>query len=45
MAEAAVARDLSLTGVTLSPEQLRWAQARVPTADLRLQDYRDLDER
>ena len=45
MAEAAVARGLSLTGVTLSPEQLRWAQARVPTADLRLQDYRDLDER
>jgi cyclopropane-fatty-acyl-phospholipid synthase len=45
MAEAAVARGLALTGVTLSPEQLRWAKARVPQADLRLQDYRDLHER
>ena len=30
---------------TLSPAQLAWAQARVPGADLRLQDYRDLNER
>jgi len=42
-AERATAAGLQLTGVTLSPAQLAWAQARVPGADLRLQDYRDLD--
>jgi cyclopropane-fatty-acyl-phospholipid synthase len=31
--------------VTLSPAQLEWARLRVPQADLRLQDYRDIDER
>jgi cyclopropane-fatty-acyl-phospholipid synthase len=31
-----------VTGVTLSTEQLAWARERVPTADLRLQDYRDI---
>ena len=40
-AEHAVARGLQLTGLTLSPAQLEWAQRRVPAADLRLQDYRD----
>lgn len=44
-AEMAVQRGLQLTGLTLSPAQLEWAQKRVPEADLRLQDYRDLDER
>ncbi|MCK6390259.1 MAG: cyclopropane-fatty-acyl-phospholipid synthase family protein [Azonexus sp.] len=44
-AELAVARGLAVTGLTLSPAQLAWAQARVPAADLRLQDYRDLNER
>ena len=46
------ARDFGaeLTGVTLSTEQLAWAQQRLQTAglsaDLRLQDYRDIaDER
>jgi cyclopropane-fatty-acyl-phospholipid synthase len=39
-----------LTGVTLSTEQLRWAQQRLAQqgvadmADLRLQDYRDIDD-
>jgi cyclopropane-fatty-acyl-phospholipid synthase len=42
-AELAVAAGLQTTGVTLSPSQLAWAQARVPEADLRLQDYRDID--
>jgi cyclopropane-fatty-acyl-phospholipid synthase len=42
VAEAAVARGARVTGLTLSSEQLEWAQARVPGADLRLQDYRDL---
>ncbi len=32
----------SLVGVTLSSEQLAWAKDRVPGADLRLQDYRDV---
>jgi len=36
---------VELTGVTLSTEQLAFAQQRNPGADLRLQDYRDLDER
>ncbi len=44
-AELAVAEGLQLTGLTLSPAQLEWARRRVPQADLRLQDYRDLDER
>lgn len=44
-AQAATRQGLNVTGVTLSPEQLKWAQQRVPTADLRLQDYRDLTER
>ena len=33
-----------LTGVTLSTEQLAFAQKRNPTADLRLQDYRDIQD-
>lgn len=44
-AELAVQRGLALTGVTLSPSQLAWAQRRVPQADLRLQDYRDIGQR
>lgn len=40
-AELAVAAGLQVTGLTLSPAQLAWAQQRVPQADLRLQDYRD----
>jgi cyclopropane-fatty-acyl-phospholipid synthase len=40
-AEMAVQQGLQLTGLTLSPSQLEWAQKRVPGADLRLQDYRD----
>jgi cyclopropane-fatty-acyl-phospholipid synthase len=42
LAEAAVARGAKVTGVTLSTEQVAWARERVPGADLRLQDYRDL---
>ncbi len=34
----------SLTGVTLSTEQLEFAKKRVPAADLRLQDYRDIQD-
>ena len=45
LAEAATQRGLKVSGVTLSPEQLKWAQKRVPEADLRLQDYRDVGER
>jgi cyclopropane-fatty-acyl-phospholipid synthase len=41
----AVAQGLAVTGLTLSPAQLAWAQQRVPAADLRLQDYRDTTER
>jgi cyclopropane-fatty-acyl-phospholipid synthase len=44
-AELAVRDDLRVTGLTLSPAQLEWAQRRVPAADLRLQDYRDTTER
>jgi len=37
-----------VTGVTLSAEQLAWARQRLadaqPAADLRLQDYRDIDD-
>ena len=43
-AEMAVADGLKTTGVTLSPAQLEWAQKRVPEADLRLQDYRDISQ-
>lgn len=43
-AEMAVADGLAVTGLTLSPAQLAWAQKRVPQADLRLQDYRDTNE-
>jgi cyclopropane-fatty-acyl-phospholipid synthase len=47
---AARHRDAHVTGVTLSREQLAYAQQRLRSqglqhqADLRLQDYRDLDE-
>lgn len=44
-AELAVAEGLALTGLTLSPAQLEWAKRRVPQADLRLQDYRDIGEK
>ena len=44
-AEIAVGDGLSVTGLTLSPAQLAWAQNRVPEADLRLQDYRDTQEK
>ncbi|MCG2576985.1 cyclopropane-fatty-acyl-phospholipid synthase family protein [Dechloromonas sp. XY25] len=43
-AEMAVQEGLKVTGLTLSPAQLEWAQRRVPQADLRLQDYRDTTE-
>ena len=43
-AEMAVQDGLQLTGLTLSPAQLAWAQKRVPEAELRLQDYRDNSE-
>jgi len=43
-AELAVQRGLDVTGLTLSPAQLDWARQRVPQADLRLQDYRDMRE-
>lgn len=42
-------RGVHVTGVTLSPSQLEWAQQRLAAAglaqqaDLRLQDYRDID--
>jgi cyclopropane-fatty-acyl-phospholipid synthase len=44
-AKLAVNDGLAVTGVTLSPAQLEWARQQVPQADLRLQDYRDLNER
>ncbi len=44
-AEMAVGDGLAITGLTLSPAQLAWAQKRVPQADLRLQDYRDTQEK
>ena len=43
-AELAAQSGLRVTGLTLSPAQLAWAQQRVPQADLRLQDYRDTQE-
>ena len=48
LAQAAAQRGLRVTGVTLSREQLDYAQARIAAAglsdrvDLRLQDYRDI---
>ncbi len=39
-----ISAGLKVTGLTLSPAQLAWAQHRVPAADLRLQDYRDNKE-
>lgn len=44
-AELAVQDGLAVTGLTLSPAQLEWARQRVPQAELRLQDYRDVAER
>ena len=44
-AEMATHDGLAVTGLTLSPAQLAWARQRVPSADLRLQDYRDTTER
>ncbi len=44
-AELAVAQGLEVTGITLSPAQLEWAQRRVPAADFLLQDYRDITGR
>ncbi|WP_374640782.1 class I SAM-dependent methyltransferase [Hydrogenophaga sp.] len=45
LAEKAVAEfGASVTGVTLSTEQLAYARQRVPQADLRLQDYRDIQD-
>lgn len=43
-AEMAVQDNLKVTGLTLSPAQLEWAQKRVPEADVRMQDYRDTKE-
>jgi cyclopropane-fatty-acyl-phospholipid synthase len=43
LAEMAVREfGADVTGVTLSTEQLAFARERVPAADLRLQDYRDV---
>ncbi len=51
LAEKAVSEfDATITGVTLSTEQLAWAQKRMQSvgataqADLRLQDYRDIQD-
>ena len=49
LAEMALAeRGANVTGVTLSTEQLDWARQRLQAfgsgADLRLQDYRDIDD-
>lgn len=41
---AATEFGASVTGVTLSTEQLAYARRRVPAADLRLQDYRDIQD-
>jgi cyclopropane-fatty-acyl-phospholipid synthase len=43
-AELAERAGLNVTGLTLSPAQLEWAQRRAASADLRLQDYRDLEQ-
>jgi cyclopropane-fatty-acyl-phospholipid synthase len=45
LAEKAITEfDATVTGVTLSTEQLDFAQKRNPGADLRLQDYRDIGD-
>ena len=45
LAEKAITEfGASVTGVTLSTEQLAFAQRRNPGADLRLQDYRDIGD-
>jgi cyclopropane-fatty-acyl-phospholipid synthase len=50
VAEAATRAGAHVTGVTLSTEQLHWARERLGAqgldrrADLRLQDYRDIDD-
>jgi cyclopropane-fatty-acyl-phospholipid synthase len=50
LAEEAARGGVKVTGVTLSTEQLAWARERLATAgladraDLRLQDYRDIDD-
>ncbi|MBE7942209.1 class I SAM-dependent methyltransferase [Ramlibacter aquaticus] len=50
LAEAGARRGAHVTGVTLSHEQLAWAQERLAgagfseRADLRLQDYRDIQD-
>jgi cyclopropane-fatty-acyl-phospholipid synthase len=49
LAERLIRRGCHVTGLTLSPAQLDYAKARLPApvqaaqADLRLQDYRDVD--
>jgi cyclopropane-fatty-acyl-phospholipid synthase len=43
--EALAGRGHRAVGITLSKEQLDYAAERVPEADLRLADYRDIDER
>jgi len=46
LAERMVQAGLDVTGITLSPAQITYAQARLPQqADLRLQDYRDTEGR
>jgi cyclopropane-fatty-acyl-phospholipid synthase len=50
-ADLAVEADAKITGLTLSPSQLRWARdvttrtGKAEQIDLRLQDYRDVDGR
>lgn len=44
-AEIATRCGLDVNGITLSPAQLAWAAHRVPAAEFRLQDYRDVRER
>ena len=44
LAERMVQRGMQVTGLTLSPSQLAYAQSRLPgQANLRLQDYRDAE--
>jgi cyclopropane-fatty-acyl-phospholipid synthase len=46
LAQKMVAAGLDVTGITLSPSQLSYAQSRITDqADLRLQDYRDCEGR
>ena len=42
--DAEVRRGAKAVGITLSREQLAFAGERVPTADVRLQDYRDITD-